>query len=428
MQAVGENNLKINVQLYVRLAYHTGIVIRLAHMTLITDKNWLNPILTEQLPQSLLDRAEALPAKTAFLAGCLAPETASRLGRLLRVTNTYYSNLIEGQYTEPADMQKAQNAPKKERKLLRDLAVKHMDVQRLFERALRLHPADFKSMFSPKLVSEVHFRLFDGTDEDTRRLSDGRILEPGALRSLPNEEVTVGNHLAPAAAVVEPMLEHLQNCFGSIQDPRRRLIAALANHHRLAFVHPFLDGNGRVSRMLTHLQLVQLGLQPHLWSLSRGLARRHQEYYSALSNADRPREGDHDGRGQLSQKNYFAFIEFMLDVCHDQVDYMIAALNREKLRERVIRAFKTHERLLDAGIKPETAPAVIALLMQGSLPRSEFKVFTGLPPRGATDELTRLVKAGVVVSPTPKSRTVEPGLPVWFAQTIFADLHVRIKD
>lgn len=240
-------------------------------MTLITDKNWLNPILSEQLPQSLLDRAEALPAKTAFLVGCLAPETASRLGRLLH-------------------------------------------------------------------------------------------------------------------------------------------------------------GNGRVSRMVTHLQQVQLGLQPHLWSLSRGLARRHQEYYSALSNADRPREGDHDGRGQLSQKHYFAFIEFMLDVCHDQVDYMIAALNREKLRERVIRAFKTHERLLDAGIKPETAPAVIVLLMQGSLPRSEFKIFTGLPPRGATDELTRLVKAGVVVSPTPKSRTVEPGLPVWFAQTIFADLHVRIKD
>jgi Fic family protein len=397
-------------------------------MTLITDKNWLNPVLTEQLPQSLLDRAEALPAKTAFLAGCLAPETASRLGRLLRVTNTYYSNLIEGQYTEPADMQKAQNAPKKERKLLRDLAVKHMDVQRLFERAIRLHPVDFKSMFAPELISAVHYRLFNGTDEETRRLADGRILEPGSLRSLPTEEVVVGTHLAPAASVVRPMLNHLQNGFGNIQDPRRRIIAALANHHRLAFVHPFLDGNGRVSRMITHLQLVQLGLQPHLWSLARGLARRHQDYYAALSNADRPREGDLDGRGQLSQKHYFAFIEFMLNVCHDQVDYMTAALNREKLRERVIRAFRTNERLLDAGIKPETAPAVIALLMQGSLPRSEFKVFTGLSPRGATDELTRLVKAGVVSSPTPKSRTVEPGLPAWFAQTIFPDLHVRLKD
>lgn len=180
--------------------------------------------------------------------------------------------------------------------------------------------------------------------------------------------------------------------------------------------------------MITHLQLVQLGLQPQLWSLSRGLARRHEEYYSALAKADKPREGDLDGRGQLSQKHYFAFIEFMLDVCHDQVDYMTAALNREKMRERVIRAFKTKERLLDAGVRPDTAPAVLALLLQGSLPRSEFKLFTGLQPRGAIDELTRLIKLGVVLSPTPKSRTVEPGLPAWFAQEIFPELHVRLKD
>lgn len=60
------------------------------------------------------------------------------------------------------------------------------------------------------------------------------------------------------------MLEHLQNGFGNIQDPRRRFITALANYHRLAFVQPGLDGNGRASRMVMHLQLVQLGLQPHL--------------------------------------------------------------------------------------------------------------------------------------------------------------------
>jgi Fic family protein len=397
-------------------------------MTLITDKSWLNPVLTDQLPQSLLDRAETLPAKTAFLAGRLAPETASRLTQLLRVTNTYYSNMIEGQYTEPAAMQKAQNAPKRERQLLGDLAVKHMDVQRLYERALRRYPTDFKSMFSPDLIRSVHRQLFEGSDEASRRLSDGRIMEPGTLRSRPDEEVVVGTHLAPAAAVVAPMLEHLQWGFGNIQDPRRRIIAALANHHRLAFVHPFLDGNGRVSRMITHLQLAQIGLQPDLWSLSRGLARRHQEYYSVLAKADRPREGDLDGRGQLSQKHYFNFIEFMLDVCHDQVDYMTAALNREKMRERVIRAFKTKERLLDAGVRPDTAPAVLALLLQGSLPRSEFKLFTGLQPRGAIDELTRLIKLGVVLSPTPKSRTVEPGLPAWFAQEIFPELHTRLSN
>ncbi|MNJ49639.1 Fic/DOC family protein [compost metagenome] len=320
-------------------------------------------------------------------------------------------------------MQQAQNAPKRDRRLLRDLAVKHMEVQKLFERALRKHPVEFREMFSPDLVSAVHQRLFKDTDEDSRRLSDGRVLQPGQLRSGADEEVVVGNHIAPSASAVASMLTHLQNGFGVTRDPRRRLIAALAYHHRLAWAHPFLDGNGRVARMMTHLQLTQLGLQPSLWSLSRGLARRHEDYYCTLAKADRPREGDLDGRGQMSQKYYFQFIEFMLDVCHDQVDYMTAALDRGKLRERVIRAFKTNEKIIGAGIREESAPAVVALLTQGALPRSEFKTFTGLSPRLATTELSLLVAAGIVHSPTPKSRTVEPGLPVWFAQEIFPELH-----
>lgn len=396
-------------------------------MSLISSKTWLDPVLPEQLPRSIIDMADALPAKVAFLAGRLAPETAARLSNLLLITNTYYSNLIEGQYTEPAAMQKAQNAPRKERQLLQDLAVQHMETQRLFERAMRLRRPEFRDMFSPQLICAVHERLFTGTSEDSRRLSDGRVLVPGELRSRPDDEVVVGNHTAPAAAAVRSMLEHLKAFFGSNHDPRRRLIAALANHHRLAFIHPFLDGNGRVARMVTHLQLVQLGLQPYLWSLSRGLARRHDDYYRVLSMADRQRENDYDGRGQLSQKHYFAFIEFMLDVCHDQVDYMTEALNREKLRERVIRSFKTNERLLAVRVRPESAPAVLALLLQGSLPRNEFKTFTGLTSRASIDELSRLVAAGIVVSPTPKSRTVEPGLPSWFAQDIFPDLHRRFQ-
>ncbi|PAU61073.1 cell filamentation protein Fic [Pseudomonas indica] len=374
-----------------------------------------------------MEKADALPAKVAFLDGILAPETGARLARLLQITNTYYSNMIEGQYTELVDMQRAQNAPRRERRLLQDLAVKHMQVQLIFERAIRMTPRAFTEMFDPQLLCAVHNRLFAGAQENALRLSDGRLMVPGQLRAQPNEEVTVGNHSAPAASAVHAILAHLQTSFGRNRDARRQLISILAYHHRLAWTHPFLDGNGRVARMMTHLQLFQLGLRPHLWSLSRGLARRHEDYYRVLAMADRPREGDLDGRGQMSQRHYFAFIEFMLDVCHDQVDYMTAALNRRRMHERLIRAFKNNERILELGIRPESGPAVAALLLQGSMPRSDFKVFTGLSARPAIDELSRLIRAGIVVSPTPKSRTIEPGLPAWFAAEIFPDLHRRFQ-
>ncbi|WP_448119169.1 Fic family protein [Pseudomonas serbica] len=397
-------------------------------MSLITSKSWLDPILPDALPPSIIALADALPRKTQFLAGRLPPETAARLRRLLQITNTYYSNLIEGQYTEPADMQKAQAAPVKDRKRLKSLAVEQMAVQALFERTLSQRgPFPWSAMFAPELISTAHDRLFRGASDAERTLSDGSVMQPGALRSITGQNVVVGNHDAPHASTVDGMLRHLQAGFGRQTDPRRQLVSSLAYHHRLAWVHPFADGNGRVARLITHLQLVQLGLEPTLWSLSRGLARQHQDYYSALTMADRPREGDLDGRGQLSQRRYFDFIEFMLQVCHDQVDYMTAAVDPSKLRERVIRAFRFNEKLLQQGIRPESAPAIIALITQGSLPRNEIKTFTGLTPRPAIDELSRLIKVGLVESRTPKSRIVTPGLPAWFAQDIFPDLHRRFQ-
>ncbi|WP_397450045.1 hypothetical protein [Pseudomonas sp. NA-150] len=129
----------------------------------------------------------------------------------------------------------------------------------------------------------------------------------------------------------------------------------------------------------------------------------------------------------MSRRHYFEFIEFMLDVCNDQIDYMTLALNPESLSIRVLRAFKTNERILDQGIRPETAKAVHSLILQGKIPRNDFKSFMGLTPRPAIDQLTKLIDIGLVESETPKSRTVMPGFPVWFAQDIFPDLHHRIR-
>jgi Fic family protein len=395
---------------------------------MISDKNYLLPALPGELPVDILEKASLLPAKAAFLDGRLAPATRARLVSLLEVTNTYYSNLIEGQYSAPADMQRAQAAPKRERKQLNDLAMQQLGVQTSFERILRRWDEEitWSTMFSPWLVKQVHKALFKHAPAEQLKLHDSeRYLVPGKLRAEPDEQVEVGQHLAPDAQVVHPMLELLQQFMGGYKDPRTRLIAALAYHHRLAWVHPFMDGNGRLVRLMTHLQLVYLDLRPNLWSLSRGLARRQTDYYAMMANADRPREGDLDGRGQLSLKHYLDFIRFMLDVCLDQIDYMSEALDPARMRQRIERLFKYHERINAAKIRPGSAAAVHALLSMGTMPRATFKTFLGLSERLAIDELKRLIELGVVLSPTPKSRDVEPGLPVWFAQEIFPDLHRR---
>ena len=114
----------------------------------------------------------------------------------------------------------------------------------------------------------------------------------------------------------------------------------------------------------------------------------------------------------------------MLDVCHEEVDYMTATLNRRKLRESVTNAFNINSRLTEAGIRAEIAPAFLALLIQGALPRSEFKTFTGLQPEVASNQVDRLINIGLVMSLPSDVSLLEVGLPIWLAHEILPGLHM----
>ena len=65
-----------------------------------------------------------------------------------------------------------------------------------------------------------------------------------------------------------------------------------AAHHRLNYIHPFLDGNGRVSRLMSHAMALSAGIGAHgLWSVSRGLARgltSRGDYKRMMDHADSP--------------------------------------------------------------------------------------------------------------------------------------------
>jgi hypothetical protein len=68
--------------------------------------------------------------------------------------------------------------------------------------------------------------------------------------------------------------------------------------------------------------LKELGIGSTLWSVSRGLARSIADYKTNLMAADEPRQGDLDGRGNLSRKKLIAFCEYFLSQCLDQVRFM----------------------------------------------------------------------------------------------------------
>jgi hypothetical protein len=255
-------------------------------------------------------------------------------------------------------------------------------------------------MVAPETAASLSRLLLD-TDARFSRIIDGYHTGPEALKNALNSA-------------------NQQSTLEKVPELRRRIVAALAHHYRLLQTPA---GNGVVARMIAHQHLAQLRLHPQLWSLSRGLARRQEEYHAALNTTDSTQDVQLAAGAQRSDKALLGFIEFMLDVCHEEVDYMTAALSRSKLRESVSHAIHTNPRLTEAGIRAEIAPAFLAMLIQGALPRSEFVTFTGLQPDIANAQLNRLIDVGIVVSSSSDLLTLEVALPDWFVRELLPDLH-----
>ena len=67
----------------------------------------IEPTRLENPPERVADLAAELSAASARLGGSLHARTAANLADLMRIMNTYYSNLIEGHNTRPRDIERA---------------------------------------------------------------------------------------------------------------------------------------------------------------------------------------------------------------------------------------------------------------------------------------------------------------------------------
>ena len=67
------------------------------------------------------------------------------------------------------------------------------------------------------------------------------------------------------------------------------VLSTAAAHHRLLWIHPFLDGNGRVARLISYAVLREALDTGGISSVARGLARSEAAYKAHLIACDLPR-------------------------------------------------------------------------------------------------------------------------------------------
>jgi len=391
------------------------------HYTRITQMEPMFPDYTKG--PNLSDLVIEVIRQSSSLSAALHPITRHGVVELVRSMNSYYSNQIEGHHTHPADIEKAlaknySHEPAKRAMQMESAA--HVEVQRLIEHRLKDEPEI--NICSADFLCWIHKEFYDRLPKEFLFVDskDGKKeIIPGELRK---DEVTVGRHLAPASSCLPSFLERFNEVYGKARRGQiEQVVAAAASHHRLAWIHPFLDGNGRVTRLFSHAYLIKARIDGHgLWTVSRGLARNRDAYLAILAGADEHRQGDLDGRGNLSNKGLLNFCVFFLEIALDQIRFMSSLLELDGMKRRISGYVERQVRLGE--LQEESIFLLSEVLFHGEIQRGEAPRITGKPERTARRILKDLLEKSLLISDSEKG-PVHLAFPAKIAAYYFPRLY-----
>jgi Fic family protein len=355
---------------------------------------------TSRFRGPLTDLAVDLAQKSARFRGSLPERLLTSLADLVRAMNCYYSNLIEGHYTHPIDIERALKNDYSRDTRKRNLQIEataHIAVQKWIDQGGLKGRA-----VTSEGICEVNRRFCELLPDDllwveNRETKEKLRVVPGELR---RRDVKVGGHVPISPGAVPRFMKRFEDIYGRLGKTESILAAAPA-HHRLVWIHPFLDGNGRVARLMSHTMLLETLDTGAVWSVARGLGRKTDDYKAHLAACDRTRRNDLDGRGNLSEEALAAFSRFFLEVCLDQVNFMERLMQPDALRARIL--VWVEEEIERGRLPPKSGRILEAVLYRGSLPRGEIAGAANASTRTAQRMVSALIEEGVLTSDSPKA-------------------------
>ena len=360
---------------------------------------------------ALTDLAIDLAQKSAGLRRSLPASMVITLADLVRSMNCYYSNLIEGHDTHPIDIERALRDDYSKDAKKRDLQLEaraHISVQQWIDGGnLESRAVTVDS------VRQMHRRFCELLPDDLLWVEDPTTKKrakviPGKFRAT---DVRVGNHVAVSPQAIPRFLQRFEQAYSGL-GKAETILAAAAAHHRLLWIHPFLDGNGRVARLMSHATLLEALDTGAVWSIARGLARNVANYKGHLAACDQSRRNDLDGRGNLSEECLADFSHFFLAACIDQVSFMESLMQPDQLRTRILLWSEEQVRL--GMLPPKSGRILEASLYRGELPRSEIPAIVDSSERTARRVVSALIEQGVLTSENTRT-SLRLAFPAKFA-------------
>ncbi|MDR3491028.1 MAG: Fic family protein [Gammaproteobacteria bacterium] len=350
--------------------------------------------------KELMDLSVELVAKSAGFKRSLPLAIQTSLATMVRAMNCYYSNLIEGHDTHPIAIEQALQGNYSSNIKKRNLQLEakaHIIVQQWIDNG-----GINNKFFSRDAICEIHQRFCSLLPDDLLWIDE--IDSKEKMKVIPGEfrlcNVVVGNHIAVSPGALPRFLSRFESVYSKL-GKAETLLALAAAHHRLLWIHPFLDGNGRVARLMSHAATLNVLDTGGIWSIARGFARNVSEYKQHLANCDLPRRNDLDGRGNLSEEALANFTRFFLETCIDQINFMEKLMQPDLLRIRIL-TWAAEE--IQLGKLPQQAVQILeAILYRGEISRGEISSILNVTDRHARRLISTLTEKGILISDSPRA-------------------------
>ena len=236
---------------------------------------------------------------------------------------------------------------------------------------------------SLRMVKEIHRRLLSGVRGHSRTPGDFRVSQ----NWIGGTTLTNATYVPPAAHDMQPALHAFEEY---LRDDKNLppLIRTALLHYQFETIHPFLDGNGRVGRLLITFYLCHEGIlkQPLLY-LSFFLKKHRQEYYDLLQVV-------------RDTGDYESWIKFFLKGIVETADEAVKTARsiiqlREQDRSKMSRLGRGMKRGVILHDKLFTTPAVSVAMVSD---------IAGLSPAAAGTLISRFVDLGILTEVTGRQR------------------------
>jgi Fic family protein len=169
--------------------------------------------------------------------------------------------------------------------------------------------------FQLKDLKKVHAILMYGLIENAGKL---RTTNVGIVKGSKVE------HIAPSGTMVNGLMKDLFEYLKKYND--LILIKSCVFHYEFEFIHPFLDGNGRMGRFWQTLILIQQYPVFEFLTVESLIKQKQSDYYNKLSESDK-------------KGNSTPFIEFMLEIILESLDGLLQSQSVTLHTEDRIRLF-----------------------------------------------------------------------------------------